>query len=204
MRPFELLIATAVQRSAARYAAVLAVPTSVLTASAQAQSAQPFSLQAAAMVTTVRTGDMRSRGIGIEPQLRFNRLLSTENHGAVSLGIGAQYSLHTGADRRSQLAGLFVEPRWALPFSAGCAFPYLSARAGVLRLATDGGETPGGTAHGYVVGTGPGVIFRVTRNANLDVGVQLLRQRLGAIEGVSNGGGSSYAARVGVTLGLPR
>ncbi len=169
-----------------------------------AQSAQPYSLQVAALATTLSPAGSRLTGFGIEPQLRFNRVYSTENRGAISVGVGAQYSLHSGANQRHQLVGVFVEPRWALPFSAGCAYPYLSARASALRVLADFEAGGSGASNGYAVGAGPGVMFRMTPSANLDVGVQYLRQELGAIRTVPFSPTSSFAARVGVTLGLPR
>ncbi len=171
---------------------------------ARAQSAQPYSVQVAALATTLSPGGSRLNGFGIEPQLRFNRVYSTENRGAISVGVGAQYSVHSGASERHQLLGVFVEPRWALPFSAGCAYPYLSARASALRVMADFDAVGSGASNGYAVGAGPGVTFRMTPSANLDVGVLFLRQDLGTIRSVPFGPTASYAARVGVTLGLPR
>ena len=40
--------------------------------------------------------------------------------------------------------------------------------------------------------------------ANLDAGVQLSHQRFGSIGTVHFGGSTTYAAKVGITLGLPR
>lgn len=170
----------------------------------RAQSAQPYSLQAAALVTRIGTGSTTVTGMGIEPQLRFNRVYSSEDAGVVSIGLGGQYSLHSGQGQRLQMAGLFVEPRWALPFNAGCAYPYLSARASVLRVMAGDGAALRETSTGHALGAGPGVTFRMTRSANLDVGVQYLRQRLGATRTQAFGSTNVFAARLGVTLGLPR
>ena len=173
-------------------------------ATARAQSAQPYALQVAGVVTTIQPDGRRVTGAGIEPQLRVNRLISTENYGAISLGVGAQYTLHQSAGDRLQVAGLFIEPRWALPFSAGCAFPYLSARAAVLRATADFASAPDGSAYGSAVSGGGGVSFRMTRTANLDVGAQLVHQEFRSIGAVAFRPATTYAARIGVTLGVSR
>jgi hypothetical protein len=184
--------------------ASLALLSAAVALPAIGQSAQPFSVQAAALMTTVRPVRATVGGIGMEAQLRFNRVYSTENAGALTVGIGGQYSTHSGDGRETRLAGIFVEPRWALPFSAGCAFPYLSARATALRMMSDAGSGTSDASNGYAVGGGPGVTFRMTRSANLDVGAQFLHSRIGAVGTAPFGRSNGYAARVGVTLGLPR
>ena len=169
-----------------------------------AQSAQPHSAQIAALVTTIRPGTGSITGAGIEPQFRFNRIYSTENSGAISLGIGAQYTVHSGTRDRMQVAGIFVEPRWALPFSAGCAYPYVAARVAALHVAGEFRDSPDGGTNGVSVGVGPGVAFRLTSTTNLDAGLHLAHQRFGSIGTVPFGGSTTYAAKVGVTIGLPR
>ena len=175
-----------------------------LTSRGNAQSAQPHSAQIAALITTIRPGTGSITGAGIEPQFRLNRVYSTENSGAISLGIGAQYTLHSGSRDRMQVAGLFVEPRWALPFSAGCAYPYVAARLAALHVVGEFRDSPDGGTNGVSVGAGPGVAFRLTPTANLDAGVQLSHQRFGSIGTVHFGGSTTYAAKIGITLGLPR
>lgn len=169
-----------------------------------AQSAQPYSLQVAASYATLHSGGRSIAGFGIAPQLRFNRVLSTENLGTISLGVGGEYSLHRTGGDRLQVAGLFVEPRWALPFSAGCAFPFVAARAAVQRVFADFATRADGSASGYAVGAGPGVTFRMTRTANLDVGVQLQRQEFRSIRGTPFTPSTTFAARVGISLGYSR
>lgn len=183
---------------------VILIATIALTATARAQSAQPYAVQIAALVTTIQPEGRRVIGAGIEPQLRINRLISTDRYGAVSLGVGAQYTLHQSAGDRLQVAGLFVEPRWALPLSAGCAFPYLSARVAVLRAAADFASAPDGSAFGSALSGGGGISFRMTRTANLDVGAQLVHQEFRSIGAVAFRPVTTYAARVGVTLGVSR
>ncbi|MBC7843817.1 MAG: hypothetical protein H7099_15965 [Gemmatimonadaceae bacterium] len=169
-----------------------------------AQSAQAFSVQVAATYSTLRADNRSIVGVGIAPQLRYNRVLATENRGTISLGAGGEYALHRSGDDRLHVAGIFIEPRWALPFSAGCAFPFISARAAVQRVIADFDARDDGSATGYAVGAGPGVTFRMTRTANLDVGVQLQRQQFASIRGTRFGPSMTYAARLGVSLGYPR
>ena len=191
----------AVRTNNALLGAVLAM---TVTSRGYAQSAQAHSAQIAALVTTIRPGTGSITGAGIEPQFRFNRIYSTEKSGAISLGIGAQYTLHSGSRDRMQVAGVFVEPRWALPFSAGCAYPYVAARFAALHVVGEFRDSPDGGTNGVSVGVGPGVAFRLTPTANLDAGVQLSHQQFGSIGAVRFGGSTTYAAKVGVTIGLPR
>ena len=93
---------------------------------------------------------------------------------------------------------------WALPFSAGCAYPYVAARLAALHVVGEFRDSPDGGTNGVSVGAGPGVAFRLTPTANLDAGVQLSHQRFGSIGTVHFGGSTTYAAKVGITLGLPR
>lgn len=70
-----------------------------------AQNAQPYAAQLSALFTTIRAGNSDVAGAGVEVQQRFNRLYATEAIGAVSLGLGGQYTVHTKVqDRLSILA----------------------------------------------------------------------------------------------------
>jgi hypothetical protein len=176
----------------------------VMSGVAQAQNAQPYAAQLSALFTTVRAGSADVAGGGIELQPRLNRLYATETFGALSLGIGGQYTVHTKAGDRLTIAGVFIEPRWVPPTGSGDLFPYLSARLAVQRLAGEFEFSEGGNAFGTAFGVGGGLAVKVTRRINIDAGAQLIRQQFGDIGMLPFDPSTTYAARIGVSVGYPR
>ena len=190
-----------------RTLAVITTLISVCTATPlRAQSAQPFSLQLAALFTTIRASSTGSSipGAGVEPQLRFNRLIASESYGAISLGIGGQYTVHTKVKDKLTIAGVFLEPRWVPATSSSRIFPYLSARLALLHMNGQFQFADGGSSIGSGIGAGGGLAIRLTRMVNLDAGVQLVQQRFGRIGTVTFRPFATYTAKIGASLGFPQ
>lgn len=169
--------------------------------SARAQSAQPFAGQLSAMFTTIAAGNTTVSGAGVELQQRFNRIYASEALGALSLGIGAQYTVHAKVQDRLKIAGVFLEPRWVPPIGSGTVFPYLSARLAALRLTGEFQFANGGSSNGSGFGAGGGVAVKLTRSINIDAGAQLVRQRFGTIGVLDFRPFTTYAAKIGVSVG---
>ena len=171
----------------------------------RAQSAQPFSLQLAALFTTIRASNSGSSvaGTGVEPQLRFNRLLTSEKYGALSLGIGGQYTVHTKVQDKLTISGVFLEPRWVPATSFSRVYPYLSARLSLLHMKGEFQFAEGGTSSGNGIGAGGGLAIRLTRTVNLDAGIQLVQQSFSKIGTVTFRPFATYTAKIGATFGFP-
>lgn len=173
--------------------------------SAAAQSAQKYALQVAVLGTGIRYGGgTTANGVGIEPQLRFNRLVSREQF-AVSLGLGAQYTKHTAGGDELTIAGAFVEPRFVPVIGSSRVFPYLSGRLAFLRQSSNFGTESTGLAFGG----GGGLVIKLSSSVNLDGGVQLVRQQFGDFEFNDGAPGTfkpftTYAAKIGLNFGFPR
>jgi hypothetical protein len=168
------------------------------------QSAQRYSVQVSAALSTIQPDARAIPGAGIESQFRFNRIYSTEDFGAISLGVGAQGTVHSSGREQYQIIGVFLEPRWALPFSAGCAHPYLASRIGAMHVKADFSSLANDASNGFIFGAGAGIAFRVTRTMNLDVGAQLIRQQISPISGVNFSHNLTYDGRMGITFGVPK
>lgn len=176
--------------------AVVVTGTAVFAPCADAQSAQPYSLQLAALFTSFDNGGVNVGGVGVEPQFRLNRLYSTEDFGALSLGIGGQFTSHSRGGDNLKISGLFFEPRWVPALTSNTVFPYLSARLAFLRQSNNF-EAPSSSGTGF--GAGGGLAIKLTKTVNLDAGVQLVRQKLGDFEGFT-----TYTAKAGFSVGFPR
>jgi hypothetical protein len=174
--------------------------------SLQAQGAQKYGFQAAALATSIGSGSSAVSGVGIEIQLRANTLHATE-HYALSLGLGGQFTAHNDRDRDIKIAGAFLEPRWTPALGNSRVFPYVSGRLAYLRQSSNFGSS----SMGLGVGAGGGVAVKLTRTINLDAGIALVRQQFGNFQIETSGGkipGSfapftTYAAKIGVSLGFP-
>ncbi len=175
-----------------------------LVSTAQAQSAQRYAVQVAALFTTIRASGSSAAGSGVEPQFRINRVYATEEFGALSLGLGAQYTVHNKAQDRLQIKGVFLEPRWVPPIGFTRVFPYLSARLAVMQVHGNFQFAQGGTSTGTGFGAGGGLAVALTRTTNLDAGVQLVRQQFGKIGSVTFLPFSTYTAKIGLTVGFPQ
>lgn len=186
--------------SAARAAVLLCLTA----ATARAQNAQAYAAQLSAFFTTIRAGNATVSGAGVELQQRFNRLYSTEGFGAVSLGIGGQYTVHTKVRDRLQIAGVFIEPRWVPATGSSHFYPYVSARLAVQRMTGIFQFAEGGSSFGSAFGVGGGLAMKVTRAINFDAGAQLVRQQFGAIGNLEFRPFTTYTAKAGISLGYPR
>jgi len=176
-----------------------------LAAESTAQSAQKYALQVAVLGTGIRYGGgTTANGVGIEPQLRFNRLMSRERF-AISLGIGAQYTSHTAGGDELNIAGAFIEPRFVPVIGSSRVFPYLSGRLAFLQQSNNFGTESTGAAYG----AGGGLVIKLSSSVNLDAGVQLVRQQFGDFEFNDGAPGTfkpftTYAAKIGLNFGFPR
>lgn len=170
-----------------------------------AQSAQKYAFQVSALSTSIRGYEGTSiGGVGIEPQLRFNRFLVSETAGVVSLGVGGQYTTHNSGGDELSISGVFLEPRWVPNTSSTRFFPYLAGRVALLRQSNNFGSSSGGAAYG----AGAGLAIKVSRTVNLDAGVALVRQQFGDFTFNDNAEGSflpfnTYAAKFGASFGFP-
>jgi hypothetical protein len=173
---------------------------------ALAQSAQKYALQIAVLSTSINSGDGSSSisGAGLEPQIRFNRLVSKEGF-AVSLGLGAQYTRHSSGGDDLNISGAFLEPRFVPVIGSSNLFPYVSGRLALLRQSSNFGTS----SNGYAYGAGGGIVIKLSKTVNLDAGAQLVRQKFG--EFVFNDGDpaeflpfTTYAAKIGLNFGFPR
>jgi hypothetical protein len=190
-------------------AALAAVPCAVIVACsmpqvAAAQNAQANAAQLSALFTTIRAGSSDVAGAGVEAQQRFNRLYATESFGAVSLGLGGQYTVHTKVQDRLSILGLFIEPRWVPATGSSIVFPYLSARFAIQRMTGEFQFADGGSSIGTAVGAGAGVAVKLTRRINLDAGAQFIRQQFGDVGVLTLGARSTYTAKIGLSIGYPR
>ncbi len=190
----------AVRHAARRVVVALCLVSSVT----HAQNAQPYAAQISALFTTIRVGSENIRGAGVELQQRFNRLYATEGFGALSLGLGGQYTSHTRRNDRLGIAGLFVEPRWVPATSFVDVFPYVSARLAVQRMTGDFAFVESGSTFGAAIGIGGGLAVKVSRRINIDAGAQLIRQQFGNIGVLPFDPFTTYTAKIGVSVGYPR
>ncbi len=172
--------------------------------SAAAQSSQPVGLQLSVLSTSIVASDGTINGVGLEPQVRFNGKYYS-GVGRLSLGIGAQYSKHTSSnDIGITITGAFIEPRLSLAKLSGEKFgPYLAGRVALLRQSNDVATSSSGTAFGG----GGGFNYALGDRVNLDVGVSGLLQNFSESKTTAgrtfiNGSMTTYAAKVGVTVGV--
>ncbi len=176
----------------------------VMSGTAQAQNAQPYAAQLSAFFTTIRAGSDNVPGIGVELQQRFNRLYASESFGALSLGLGGHYTVHSKVRDRLQIGGLFVEPRWVPATGSVNVYPYLSARLAVQRMTGEFQFAESGSSNGTAFGIGGGVAVKVTRRINIDAGAQLIRQQFGDIGVLQFAPLTTYTAKIGLSVGYPR
>jgi hypothetical protein len=186
--------------AAGRIASLLCLVSGTL----HAQNAQPYAAQFSALFTTIRAASASIGGAGVELQQRFNRLYATEGFGALSLGLGGQYTTHTRRNDRLGIAGLFVEPRWVPATSFVDVFPYVSARLAVQRMTGEFEFVESGNTFGAAIGIGGGLAVKVSRQINIDAGAQLIRQQFGNIGVQPFDPFTTYTAKIGVSVGYPR
>lgn len=174
----------------------------------EAQSAQPFSLQASGLVIGVFKGVFMGLqdGIGGEAQFRYTP-------GALSVGAGFQFTIHELEDRTEnvRLYGGFVEPRYRIHAGSNVVAPYLSTRFSVLKVGFSQGDLSLSSTYIQLNGGG-GLLTRLSSRLNLDVGATFGYNRLGSgtlttksrgtAEPVESSTGSNIVIRLGLVLGL--
>ena len=194
--------------------AVLGVLT--LAPNANAQSRQLFSLQGAALLTSLQ-GDAFDvlrvgTGFGGEVQLRVNP-------GPFSLGAGLQLTKHSstsqGLSNKVSLSGLFLEPRYAIAVSSRIVRPYVAGRVALMSQKTDLGDL-GGTlpvkASALAYGVGGGFVARINGHLGFDLGAALTSLNFGdfkyrdtgATSGLDAGSGTMFVLKAGFNVGLGR
>jgi hypothetical protein len=144
---------------------------------AHAQSRQPWSVQGSVLYTAQDLGGQAGTvgGVGFEAQAR-------RTFPGYSLGAGVQYSRHTSGPDALGLTGFFIEPRYVPNVSSASFAPYLAGRLVYLRGSLDSDAISGsGSASGFAIGVGAGLIYRLSRRVNFDAGGAVLRQSLGNI-----------------------
>lgn len=182
----------------------------LVSAPAAAQSNQRYSLQAS-MLRAQLLGDAYpgfASGYGAEVQLRYT-------HSALSVGGGYQRTEHAlaGFTDKVALSGVFIEPRYVLAgLVRGSIAPYVSSRLSLLqqRISVQGLSS---SATGLTFNVGGGVLIRLTRRVNGEVGATYgftkfgdftLRQPNGQTSSGPSGSGSNIVARAGIAVGLFR
>lgn len=174
----------------------------------EAQSAQPFSLQASGLVNGV-FGDVFTGlqdGIGGEAQFRYTP-------GALSVGAGFQITVHQlqGRTENARLYGGFIEPRHLIHVGSNTAAPYVSARFSLLKVSFSGGDLSLSSTFMQLNGGG-GLLVRLGSRLNLDVGATygynhlgkgtLTRKSSGTAIPVGSSSGSNVVIRLGLAIGL--
>lgn len=174
----------------------------------QAQSAQPFSLQASGLINGV-FGDVFTGlqdGIGGEAQFRYTP-------GALSVGAGFQFTVHEleGRMEDARLYGGFIEPRHRIHVGSNVVAPYISARLSLLKVGFSGGDLKLSSTFMQLNGGG-GVLTRLSSRVNLDLGATfgynrlgngtLTRKSSGTAIPVESSSGSNVVIRLGLALGL--
>jgi hypothetical protein len=174
----------------------------------EAQSAQPYSLQASGLINGV-FGDVFTGlqdGIGGEAQFRYTP-------GALSVGAGFQFTIHEleGREEDARLYGGFIEPRYRIHAGSNVMAPYVSARLSVLKVSFSGGDLSLSSTFMQLNGGG-GLLTRLGSRLNLDLGATYGYNHLGSgtltseLNGtaipVESSSGSNVVIRLGLAIGL--
>jgi len=208
-----MTLVTSTQVRFARLALASAALAATVAPAVPAQSAQPFAVVLSGVQTTIAPGDRRIPGGGVQLMQRFSRAYASETFGAVSLGLGGQYSRHVRASDRLDLSSLIIEPRWVPLTGTSRVFPFLAFSTAVQRVSGRAGSSDSfagtapvrGSAWGVRFGVGGGAALRLTRRINADASLQYVRQTFGRFApSVSFDPTMTYAATLGVSIGYPR
>lgn len=174
----------------------------------EGQSAQPFSLQASALVNGV-FGDVFTGlqdGLGGEAQFRYTP-------GALSVGAGFQFTIHEleGRMENVRLYGGFIEPRHRIYVGSNVVAPYVSVRFSVLKVGFSGRDLSLSSTFMQLNGGG-GLLVRLASRLNLDLGATygynrlgsgtLTRESSGTSVPVESSSGSNIVFRLGLAIGL--
>jgi hypothetical protein len=184
---------------------VVGAALALVSSDGSAQSRQPYSVQASVLATAINFNAQNVGGVGIEAQLRANRLAVSER-GILSAGLGFQSSSHTSGSQRVDLRGVFLEPRYAFVLQSDRWFPYLAARIAVLRQSGNFATA----SNGFGAGAGGGVVVALSPRVNLDFGGAAIRQTFGDVTLTGTAQGTparfepffGYALKAGINLGL--
>jgi hypothetical protein len=174
----------------------------------EAQSAQPYSLQASGLFNAILDGLFTNLqdGWGAEAQFRYTP-------GALSVGAGFQFTFHNLEARTEDatLYGGFIEPRYRIYAGSNVVAPYLSARLSVLKMGFSGGDLSLSSIFTQLNGGG-GLLIRLGSRLNMDVGASFGYNRLGSGTLTSRSGGtaveipstsgSNAVIRLGLAIGL--
>jgi hypothetical protein len=174
----------------------------------QAQSAQPYSLQASGLFNAILGGLFTNLqdGWGAEAQFRYTP-------GALSIGAGFQFTAHELEDRPEDawLYGGFIEPRYRIYAGSNVAAPYASARLSILKMGFTGGDLSLSSIFMQLNGGG-GLLIRLGSRLNLDLGASFGYNRLGSGTltsklnrnelRVPSTSGSNAVIRLGLAIGL--
>lgn len=186
----------------------------LVVSNATAQSRQFFSVQGAALLTSLH-GETFDRlrigtGVGGELQVRLNP-------GTFSLGAGIQITKHTstsqGLTNDMTLTGYFLEPRYVLRIQSRIVRPYLAGRIALLNQKTDIediGTTFPVKARAVAFGGGGGFVARLNDFVGFDLGAALTSANFGNYEyrdtgdtsGLDAGSGMSFVVKAGVNIGI--
>ena len=174
----------------------------------QAQSAQPYSLQASGLFNAILGGLFTNLqdGWGAEAQFRYTP-------GALSVGAGFQFTYHEleGRTEDASLYGGFIEPRYRIHVGSNVVAPYISARLALLKMGFTGGDLSLSSVFLQLNG-GAGLLFRLSSRLNLDLGASFGFDRLGSgtltskasgsATRIPSTSGSNAVIRLGLAVGL--
>jgi opacity protein-like surface antigen len=191
----------------ARLALVVAVSASLtVSQGADAQSAQPWSLQASVLAAGQDINSGLVTGVGFEGQLRYSR-------GVWSLGVGYQTSKHTAADEFIKISGFFLEPRYAIDIGSERVAPYVAGRVAFLKQNSELHDPDNPTSelfttesNGSAFGAGGGLIIRATSKINIDLGAAFVSQSFAEVRGEGRvfqfSRFTGYVAKGGLSFGF--
>jgi opacity protein-like surface antigen len=173
---------------------------------ADAQSAQPFSLQASVLAAGQNLNDGLVLGVGFEGQLRYAK-------GVWSVGLGYQTSKHTADDEFIKISGFFLEPRRAFDIGSERIAPYLAGRVALLKQNSELHDPGNPTAQlfttessGSAFGAGGGLIIRATSKINIDLGAAFVSQSFAEVRGEGRvftfSRFTGYVAKGGLSFGF--
>lgn len=174
----------------------------------QAQSAQPYSVQASGLFNAILGGLVTNLqdGWGAEAQFRYTP-------GALSVGAGFQFTFHDLEDRTegARLYGGFIEPRYRIYAGSNVVAPYASARLSLLKMSFSGGDLALSSMFMQLNGGG-GILIRMSSRLNLDLGASfgydrsgsgtLTSKSQGTAVPVASTSGSNAVIRLGLAVGL--
>jgi hypothetical protein len=190
--------------------------TLAIATNAQAQSRQLFSVQGAALLTSLQ-GDAFDllrigTGFGGEFQVRLNP-------GPLSWGAGVMLTKHSstsqGLTNKVTMSGLFLEPRYAIAVESRIFRPYFSGRLALVSQNTDLqdiGTTFLVKANALAYGVGGGFVARINGHLGFDLGAALTSldfgdfkyRNTGQTSGLDAGSGTMFVLKAGFNVGLGR